>query len=176
VTRIASILLLWILITERSAFAFVKSTGKDAATYIKQLANGPVAVYTWDAVRKDRKICQTPYPGGASGKYWTKLQGDGNFVTYSGIYPSTSTRVWKSNVIGASGTYKLDVKCDDKVAIYKEGSNTPLWTCPPAPAPPGCQTATLLKSGEYIFTNQSPWTTKVRPWHVSRVPSHFDFW
>jgi hypothetical protein len=118
------------LITEHSAFAFVQPTGKDATTYIQQQANGRVAVYTWDTVRKDRKICQTPYPGGASGKYWTKLQGDGNFITYSGIYPNTSTRVWKSNAIGASGKYNLAVKCDDTVAIYREGSTVPLWTCP----------------------------------------------
>jgi hypothetical protein len=35
---------------------------------------------------------------------------------------------------------------------------------------------TLLTSGQYVYTGQNPLTTKVRPWHVSRVSSHFDFW
>jgi hypothetical protein len=142
-TRIASTLSLWFLITERSVFAFVKPTGPNGSTtYIQQQDNGRVNVYTFDTERKDRKICQTPYSG-TSGNYWTKLQGDGNFITYRGLYPSTATMVWKSNAVGASGTYKLDVKCNDTVAIYREGSTTPLWTCPKWAAPTRPQNNTL---------------------------------
>jgi Cu-Zn family superoxide dismutase len=127
-------------------------TGTDATIYINQQKYGTVAVYTWDEVRGERKICETQYKG-ASDDYWTKLQGYGNFITYSGSYPNTRNQVWKTTASGSSGDskYFLGVKCDDTVARYREGLADPLWTRPPIKQPPTQPPTPTPPTGDKVY-------------------------
>jgi hypothetical protein len=86
-------------------------------------------------------LCESGYEGELSFEYLTKLQGDGNLLTFDN--PSrTLPAVWKSGSVGSStsGNYYLAVNCDDSVEIYEffpftEDPDVVIWTCP-TPEPP----------------------------------------
>lgn len=65
----------------------------------------------------------------SEGEYYTKLQGDGNMVTYKGSPSDRGERVWKSGESGStSDGYYFGLSCDgDHVAIYSSSGDV-LWS------------------------------------------------
>lgn len=112
----------------------------DNYAVVKQEDNGNLVVRR----TSDWKVlCESGLSGSSSASYFTKLQGDGNLITW--YTPDRDPPpAWKSDVTGPdSYTYYLAVDCNDNVSIYQESIYGPiLWTCPspredsaPSPTP-----------------------------------------
>ena len=75
---------------------------------------------------------------GEIGDYFTRLQGDGNMITYNGTISDMGARFWKSDSSNSTGTYFLGVDCVDgeTVSIYQGAPNHPgnvVWSGDPPP-------------------------------------------
>ena len=102
----------------------------DYNVFIEQETNGNLRVFQGWPEQVGNLIWESGV-NESPGDYYTRLQGDGNMITYRGKTGDTSTSVWKTAKSGADTHYFFGVECDlESVAIYEfypDDPGTRLW-------------------------------------------------
>lgn len=121
-------------------------TTDDNYAFITQEDDGNLVIRR---VSDEAVLCESGYSGDEAIEYGSKLQGDGNLLTYDNPELTKPEVVWKSDSVGPNeSTYFLVVNCDDTVTINQDSVSGPvLWTCPSPPPP-----TTKMYEATHVFS------------------------